>query len=71
MTALRTNITCCNKCAKRHMGCHSTCDEYKQQSIELQEFKALVKAENVSVVEMAEYKKHNRKRRKPPKPKLD
>lgn len=24
-------ITCCNKCADRHSGCHAECEEYKRQ----------------------------------------
>ena len=71
MSALRTQITCCNKCAKRHVGCHATCEDYKRQSQEHEEFKALTRAETKARVEITAYRKHNRKRRKPPKPKLD
>ena len=27
----------CKDCTKRHAGCHSTCDDYKQYKIELKE----------------------------------
>lgn len=71
MSAFRTNITCCKNCAKRHMGCHSNCDDYKRESEELQASKAVLRAEQDAYVELTEYRKHNNKRRRPPKPKLD
>lgn len=35
-----TGITCCKDCTQRHYACHSTCEKYKQQRAELDEYNA-------------------------------
>lgn len=32
-------ITCCKDCTDRQRGCHSTCETYKKQRAELDEYK--------------------------------
>jgi hypothetical protein len=31
-------INCCYKCEKRHIGCHSTCEDYLRERKALDEF---------------------------------
>lgn len=33
------NITCCLDCKDRHLGCHSTCEKYKEMKQKLQDIK--------------------------------
>ena len=33
-------ITACHRCTERHVGCHSTCDRYREQREELDRIRA-------------------------------
>ncbi len=39
----RNNITCCNGCPKREIGCHSGCEDYIAQKKEMDESKAFIR----------------------------
>lgn len=36
----RVNIQCCLNCEDRHVGCHSSCERYKQERAEIEAAKA-------------------------------
>lgn len=33
------NVTCCLDCKDRHLGCHGTCEKYKEMKQKLQDIK--------------------------------
>lgn len=67
MTAMRTHIDCCKGCERRHQGCHSTCEDYKKQSAELDELRTIIRAHKDGAKDIREYYKSNAKKRRPKK----
>lgn len=52
----------CKDCAKRHVGCHSKCDNYKEEkALRTKERKGLIKEHNNQIVGI--YEEYGRKRR--------
>lgn len=37
---MRSTIRCCKDCDKRHLGCHTQCETYKEQKKNFEETKA-------------------------------
>lgn len=42
----RIKINCCLNCEDRHVGCHSSCDRYKQERAEIDAAKAAASAQS-------------------------
>lgn len=42
----RIKINYCLKCEDRHVGCHSSCDRYKQERAEIEAAKAAASAQS-------------------------
>ena len=67
-------IHCCKDCVppKRHVGCHSTCEQYRKEKIQLEIDKKKVKesyppditAFDFNKIEYASWKNGHRKRRR-------
>lgn len=45
---MRTKITCCKDCDKRHCNCHASCKDYIQEKQELEEYNSIVKEQSES-----------------------
>lgn len=65
MTAMRTRISCCKGCERRHQGCHSTCEDYKRESAELEELRTMLRNNQDQNQKFSDYYWSNRKKRKP------
>lgn len=37
---MRKDITCCYNCTDRQVGCHGTCERYKAERAEMDEYRA-------------------------------
>jgi len=71
MTAMRKKIECCRNCENRTPDCHATCDDYRRENEELNEYRAVIRADKTAADQLREYHKTNWKRRNPKKPLKD
>lgn len=65
MTAMRTRISCCKGCERRRQGCHSTCEDYKRESAELEELRTMLRNNQEQNQKFSDYYWNNRRKRKP------